>query len=162
MGFALLIDDDVSLLSSIRHLAEVSGLRLETAATWDEGLGLFHVLAPSVVIADYHMPRSRNGLQLLAEIKGLQPSVRVVLVSAYINDEDVERVEALGIIDRALRKVDLTQTIETMMDEIDRANKKNDEQTDWLEFANARVRTAEASGKELDQLDEFFRKNRAP
>ena len=162
MGFALLIDDDVSLLASIKHLADVSGLRLETAATWDEGLGLFHVLAPSVVIADYHMPDSRNGLQLLAEIKRLQPSVRVVLVSAYINDEDVERVEALGIIDCALRKIDLTQTIENMMDEIHRANKENDEQTDWLEFANARVRTAKASGEELDQLDEFFRKNRAP
>ena len=101
MGYALLIDDDQSLLESIRRLADYNGLELDTAATWEEGLGLFHVLAPNVVIADYHMPDSRNGLQLLAEIKQLRPSIRVVLVSGYINDEDVKRVESLNIVDRA-------------------------------------------------------------
>ena len=162
MGFALLIDDDQSLLNSIRRLAEFSDLRLDIAVTWDEGIGLFYALGPSVVIADYHMPDSRNGLQLLAEIKQLRPSVRVVLVSAYINDEDVERVEALNIVDRALRKIDLTQTVERILDEIRGANESGDEHTDWVAFAKARVRTTKASLEELDQLDEFFRKNRAP
>ncbi|MCY3886392.1 MAG: response regulator [Chloroflexi bacterium] len=161
MGLALLIDDDLPLLESIRRAANLNELAFETAATWDEGLGLFHVLAPSVVIADYHMPNSRNGLQLLAEIKRLRPSVRVVLVSAYINDEDVERVEALNVVDRALRKMDLT-TVETILDEIRLANESDHELTDWVAFANARVRAAQASGEELDRLDEFFKTNRAP
>lgn len=80
MGLALIIDDDESLLESIRRLADLRDLRLDTASTWEEGLSLFHVIAPCLVIADYHMPNSRNGLQLLAEIKGLQPSVRVILL----------------------------------------------------------------------------------
>ena len=162
MGFALLIDDDQSLLESIRRLVVLNHLRLDIAATWDEGLGLFHVLAPSVVIADYHMPNSRNGLQLLAEIKRLRPSVRVVLVSAYINDEDVKRVEALSIIDRALRKIDLTQTVENILNEVRSANESDDDHTDWVAFANARVRASKTSSKELDQLDQFFRSNRTP
>ena len=162
MGFALLIDDDQSLLQSIRRLADLSYLRLDTATTWEEGLSLFHVLAPSVVIADYHMPNSRNGLQLLAEIKRLRPSVRLVLVSAYINDEDVERVEALNIVDRALRKIDATMTVDNILDEIRCANENDDEHTDWVAFANARVRAAKASVEELDKLDDFFRSNRAP
>ena len=162
MGSALLIDDDLSLLNSIRRTAALNNLRLDIASTWDEGLGLFHVLAPSVVIADYHMPDSRNGLQLLAEIKRLRASVRVVLVSAYINDEDVERVEALNIVDCALRKIDLTQTVERILDEIRRASESDDKHTDWVAFANARVRAAKASDEELDQLDDFFRRHRAP
>lgn len=162
MGLALLIDDDQSLLKSIKRLADLNQLRLDTAATWDKGLGLFHVLAPSVVIADYHMPNSRNGLQLLAEIKRLRPSVRVILVSAYINDRDVERVESLGIIDRALRKTNLMQTAGTILDEIRCANESDDDQTDWLAFAKARVRASRASGEDLDRLDEFFKKKRAP
>ena len=161
MGLALLIDDDLPLLESIRRAADLNELVLETAATWDEGLGLFHVLGPSVVIADYHMPNSRNGLQLLAEIKRLRPSIRVVLVSAYINGEDVERIEALNIVDRALRKID-PQTIEKILDEIRCANRNDDSHTDWVAFANARVRAAKASYEELDRLDEFFRSNRAP
>ena len=162
MGFALLIDDDQSLLASIRRLVDLSDLKLDTADTWEAGLGLFHVLAPNVVIADYHMPNSRNGLQLLAEIKRLRPSVRVVLVSAYINDEDVERIEALNIVDRALRKIDSTQTVENILDEIRHANEHDGEHTDWVAFANARVQAAKASVEELDQLDEFFKSNRAP
>ena len=162
MGFALLIDDDRSLLQSIGRLAAIKNLRLDTADTWNGGLGLFHVLAPSVVIADYHMPNSRNGLQLLAEIKRLQPSIRVVLLSAYITDRDVERIEALDIIDRALRKIDLTQTIDNILDEIRCANENDDDQTDWVAFAEARVRAAKASDENLAQLDEFFRKNRVP
>lgn len=162
MGFALLIDDDQSLLDSIGHLATLSNLRLDMAATWNEGIGLFHVLAPHVVIADYHLPNSRNGLQLLAEVKRLQPSVRVVLLSAYITEEDVKRIEALRIIDRALRKLDSNQTIKSVLDEIRWANESNDDDTDWVAFAEARVRALSASSEDLDRLDEFFRRNRAP
>ena len=162
MGHALLIDDDQTLLESIKRLADLKGLRLEIAATWNRGLGLFYVLAPSVVIADYHMPNSRNGLQLLAEIKRLRPPIRVVLVSAYIDDEDVERIEALNIVDRALRKIDSTQTIENILHEIACASENDEEHTDWVAFANACVHAAKTSREKLDQLDEFFRKNRAP
>ena len=162
MGSALLIDDNQSLLGSIKRVADLNHLRLDIAATWDEGISLFNVLAPNVVIADYHMPNSRNGLQLLSEIKRLRPSVRVILVSAYINDEDVERVESLTIIDRALRKTNMTQTIESILDEIRCANESENEQTDWVAFADARVRASQTSSKELDQLDQFFRSNRAP
>lgn len=162
MGLALLIDDDQSLLRSIKRLTDLSGLRLDIADTWNGGIGLFHVLAPSVVIADYHMPNSRNGLQLLAEVKRLQPSVRVVLLSAYITDEDVKHIEALDIIDRALRKTDLTETIDNVLDEIRCANESDEDHTDWVAFAEARIRASKTSSEVLDQLDEFFRKNRTP
>ena len=162
MGFALLIDDNEALLASIKRLTDLNNLRLDIAASWDEGLGLFHVLGPSAVIADYHLPGSRHGLQLLAEIKRLRPSVRVVLVSAYINDEDIKSVEALGIIDRSLRKTDLTQTVDNILEEIRCANESDNKDTDWVAFAEARVRAAKASSEDLDRLDEFFKKNRAP
>lgn len=161
MGFALLIDDDQALLSSIKRSAELKHLRLEVSDTWDGGMSLFHILAPSVVIADYHMPNSRNGLQLLAEVKRLHPSVRVILLSAYITDDDVRQIEALGIIDLALRKTELTQTMEKILDEIRGANEIDDD-TDWVAFAEARVHAAKASSEDLDRLDGFFRKNRAP
>ena len=108
------------------------------------------------------MPNSRNGLQLLAEIKELRPSVRVILISAFINDEDVQKIESLDIVDRTLRKIDSTNTIDDLVEEIRIANESDDEHTDWVAFAKARVRVAAASRKELDRLDDFFKKNRAP
>jgi DNA-binding response OmpR family regulator len=98
MALALLVDDDQQLLASVAASAGTSGLDLITAASWDEGLALFHVLSPGLVIADYNMPGSRMGLQLLAEVRRLRPSVRLVLVSGYLDAEDMARVAALDLV----------------------------------------------------------------
>ena len=157
-----MIDDDVNLLESIRRTADVSGWKLDTASSWEEGLSLFHVLAPNLVIADYHMPNSRHGLQLLHEIRRLRPSVRVILVSAYFNDDDVEKIMNLNVVDRALRKIDATKTMAELLEEIEAANGREDEETDWIEFAKARVRAWDSSSEALDELDQFLTTHRAP
>ncbi|MXZ03316.1 MAG: hypothetical protein F4Y88_06495 [Chloroflexi bacterium] len=108
------------------------------------------------------MPDSRYGLQLLSEVKQLRPSVRVVLVSGFINDQDVESVESLGIVDRALRKVDATETNREIMEEIRAANEGDHARTDWIAFARARIGMTKESIESLDNLDEFFKENRAP
>lgn len=162
MSYALLIDDDEALVASVKRAASFGGLELDTAASWDEGLSLFHALGPNLVIADYHMPGSRHGLQLLAEVKSLRPSVRVVLVSAYINDEDVERILALDIIDGAMRKLNLVATSEAILQMIEEAAETADEPTDWTQVAKATVRAGGASKEKLEQLDASLNKNRAP
>src|SRR5271156_380994 len=118
MALALLVDDDQQLVASIAASADASRLDLITATSWDEGLALFHVLSPDLVIADYNMPGSRLGLQLLAEIRRLRPSVRLRLGSGYLDERDMARVAALDLVDATLTKGAAVETARAIVDEI--------------------------------------------
>lgn len=162
MSASLLIDDDEELLKSLSGAAKLAGFEILIASTWDEGLGLFEAFGPRLVVADYHMPNSRHGLQLLAEVKRLRPSVRVILLSAYINDDDVDAIMKLQLIDRVLRKLDLLQTMDALLNEFREASTGTEAPTDWVGFAEARMKAASSSRPALEQLDQLFTQHRAP
>lgn len=157
MSSALLIDDDLELLASVKRAATAHGLDLLTASTWDEGLGLFHVLSPNLVIADYNMPGSRHGLKLLARIRRLRPGVRLILVSGYLDEDDMVRVRESHLVDDALTKGDAVQTAESILDEVKRAQSEAPRPTDWVEVAEAAIRASKVDGTELDGLDDLLR-----
>lgn len=157
MSYALLIDDDVSLVQSIKETVEARGLEIATAATWDEGLELFHSMSPDLVIADYNLPGSKMGLQLLYEIAHLRPSVRLVLFSAFLNEADVEKVLALGLVDRAFRKTSPVVTAREVMSEVAAAAVRSNEPTDWAAFGRAAGRRSAVSESSLAALDSYLR-----
>lgn len=153
MGYALLIDDNRALLESYAALAEGDGIQLETAETWDDGLAMFHVLDPELVIADYNLPGSRMGLRLLAEVRRLRPSVRLILLSGFVDEADIERIEDLGIADLALTKSS-PDTRKIVQAEIAAAaGKDRSAPTDWLSAARAHVAAAAVTDQQLDELD---------
>jgi ActR/RegA family two-component response regulator len=156
MALALLVDDDQQLLASVAASARTSGLDLMTAGSWDEGLALFHVLSPELVIADYNMPGSRMGLQLLVEIRRLRPSVRLVLVSGYLDAQAMAKVEALDFVDATLTKGSAVETAQAILGEIRTASERAPGPTDWRAFARAYVDAARVSDEDIDQLDKSF------
>lgn len=156
MALALLVDDDQQLVASIAASADASRLDLITATSWDEGLALFHVLSPELVIADYNMPGSRMGLQLLAEIRRLRPSVRLVLVSGYLDAQDMARVVALDLVDRTLTKGSAIETAQAILSEIGAVSEPEPGPTDWPSFARAYVQAAHVLDESIDRLDELL------
>lgn len=153
MAYALLIDDDAGLVASIKRTAELAGFDILTAYSWDEGLNLFHVHSPDVVIADYNLPGSKHGLQLLDQIRRLRPSVRVLLLSAYIDDQDISEIEALGVVDRAISKVSSDDPLPTIIAEIRDAASRAEEATDWKAVAESYLRAGAVAPSDLDELD---------
>lgn len=161
MATALLIDDDVELIESVKRAAVAAQLDLVTATSWEEGLGLFHVLSPNLVVADYNMPGSRHGLMLLARIRRLRPSVRLLLVSGYLDEADLEKVRALNVVDRALTKGSVVETARAIVEEVREAQAQADAPSDWVAVAQAVVDAAAISDGELEQLDAILRKSAA-
>jgi DNA-binding NtrC family response regulator len=155
---ALLIDDDVGLLESVKRAAQLAQLDLVTAATWDEGLGLFHVLSPNLVIADYNMPGSQHGLKLLARVRRLRPAVRLIMVSGYLDEADMDRVRDLDVVDRALTKGSVVQTARAIVEEVRAAQNTAHLGTDWVSSAQAHVDAAELTEETLEELDAILRK----
>jgi CheY-like chemotaxis protein len=160
MAYALLIDDEKALLESVERTANLAGLETLTASSWEEGLKLFHVHSPDLVIADYNLPGSQHGLQLLAEIRRLRPSVRVVLLSAYIDEQDVAEIEALGVVDCALSKVSSGDPMAAILDELKQVAARVGNPTDWKAFAEAHQRADAVDQGALDELDRRLKEGR--
>ncbi len=162
VAYALLIDDDDELRSRVQALVTQAGLEIETAATWSEGLATFNALSPDLVIADYNLPGSDRGLRLLLEVSRLRPSVRLVLISAFLNETDAEAVEKLGLVHLVLRKVDPIATARTLIKEVAATAARANSSTDWVAYAQADRQARAVSQSDLERLDEYLRDHRLP
>jgi DNA-binding NarL/FixJ family response regulator len=65
------------------------------AASADEALALARKSSFDIALLDFNMP-GRDGLQLAAELKAVQPLMRLAVVSANHQDEVIARAKAVG------------------------------------------------------------------
>ena len=93
----LLIDDDPSVISALRLLFKADYDTYE-AATVGEGLRLFSLLHPPVVILDLKLPDGA-GIEALREIRKIDPTTAVVILTAYSTRLAAEESLRLGAVD---------------------------------------------------------------
>lgn len=162
LASALIVDDDVALLDTWTRLIEANGLAVETADTWDAGLTAFHVLSPDLVIADYNLPGSSHGLKLLAEVRRLRPTVRLILISGVVEPSQLAAAESLGVANRVLSKGDSAHAIDGILEEIRAITERASASTDWVLFADAWVHAASIDRQALEDLDRLLSSSAAP
>lgn len=101
----LVVDDDPAVRTMIdRYLRSLGSLELETAGSgWEAGLKMA-VFRPNVLLLDYRLGDT-TGEHVVLAIRELVLDVRpaIVVMSAHLAEEDVERVFAGGA-DAFLRK----------------------------------------------------------
>ena len=78
------IDDDVMGLSVRKMMLQSQGYEVLTASSGPAGLDLFAVNPVEMVVLDYSMP-GMNGGQVAAELKRLNPKVKILLLTAYVD-----------------------------------------------------------------------------
>jgi len=82
----LIVDDDPSIAASLALLLKQHGHRSATASTPDEALAMIRRERPSLVIQDMNFTRrttGEEGLQLLDRIRAEDPSLPVILITAW-------------------------------------------------------------------------------
>ena len=89
----LWVDDEVDLLTPHRLLLERRGYEVDTIPNGDDALALLRRASYDLVLLDEEMP-GRRGLAVLDEIKALDPSAAVVMVTK--SEEDATLREAIG------------------------------------------------------------------
>ena len=94
----LVVDDDASIRSVLRHGLEGEGYRVLEAEDGVVGFGAFlrHRKAISLVLLDLTMPRM-GGQEVLEKMHRLSPGTPVVLMSGYSREEATAAFEGKGL-----------------------------------------------------------------
>ncbi len=162
MSYALLIDDDPQIIESAADLVRQQGLTLETASTWEEGLQKFHAYSPDLVVSDFNLPGSEMGLTLLLKMSRIRPSVKLILISAYLNEADVAQIKALNVVADVVRKTTPVETARRILAAVQLSSESAARPTDWIEFASAASRIHHVDDDAFAQLDRFLQSHRLP
>ena len=83
----LCVDDEPLGLEVRKVVLQRQGYDVLTATSGREALKLFAANAVTAVILDYSMPEM-NGAEVAAELKRLNPKIKILLLSAYLDLPD--------------------------------------------------------------------------
>jgi FixJ family two-component response regulator len=81
-GTVLVVDDDISVRESLKHLLRSAGWHVEAFATAREFLAHPKVEAPSCVVLDVELP-DLNGLDLQRQLLASQVSTPIIFITGY-------------------------------------------------------------------------------
>ena len=94
----LIVDDEESILMVFKNSLTLSGedYQVATASSGDEAIEQLHQHTFDLVITDYLMA-GLDGLELMAEVRVLQPDARIIMISAYGTDELETEADGLQV-----------------------------------------------------------------
>ena len=125
----LVIDDEPILRDSLEVALKTSGYEVLTARTGEEGLELFRVENPDLVLLDHWLP-GINGDEVLRQIKEDDPEIPVVVMTAQGSIELAVNSMKMGAFDFLVKPFDLDQMESLITKELDRVRLKKE--VEWL------------------------------
>src|SRR5215469_7917698 len=94
-GSVLIIDDEAEIRESLETLLQLEGYEVESAPDGEAGLVKLGERPCDLVLLDLALP-DRNGLDLLPEIRAIDPQLSVIMITAYGTVEDAVRAMQSG------------------------------------------------------------------
>ncbi|HZQ20110.1 MAG TPA: sigma-54 dependent transcriptional regulator [Terriglobales bacterium] len=94
-GSVLIIDDETEIRESLQTLLEFEGYDVGAAIDGAQGLAKLGDRSFDLVLLDLALP-DRNGIELLPEIRALDPQISVIMITAYGTVEDAVRAMQSG------------------------------------------------------------------
>src|SRR5271154_2349424 len=110
MNHVLIVDDEAEIRESLESILREEDYLVTTAATATEAMELLRDAAYEVVLLDIWLP-DRDGLDTLVEIKALENSPEVVIISGHGTIEAAVRATKLGAYDFLEKPLSLDRTL---------------------------------------------------
>ena len=99
----LLVDDDVSILSSLKRLLRRENYHILTATSGEEALSLLALYPVGVILTDQRMP-GMSGTELLARVRAMHPKAIRMLLTGYTGLESLTEAINQGEIYKFMTK----------------------------------------------------------
>jgi two-component system chemotaxis response regulator CheY len=111
----LIVDDEEDMRFLVRAVIEAANHGLEVvgeAANGAQTFERFHADRPDVIVLDQRMP-GMTGLEIAEKILAEHPDQRIILFSAYLDEDTTSAARRVGI-DLCLAKSDYTRLPEAL------------------------------------------------
>jgi two-component system NtrC family response regulator len=104
----LIIDDEQPQVKALLGFLKKQGYQTEGTTSPAEGIDKVQNLPIDLVLTDYKMPE-KSGLEVLREVKAINPEVDVVVMTAYGSIESAKEALQAGAVDYLTKPIDLVQ-----------------------------------------------------
>ena len=107
-GTVLIVDDERTLARAVKAFLIESGYEAEVAGDGEQAVAMLETLRPDVVFSDMRLP-GMSGIEVLRRIREFDPSIPVVIMTAYGTIEGAVEAVKLGAFDYLKKPVDLEE-----------------------------------------------------
>jgi DNA-binding response OmpR family regulator len=107
-SYVLVVDDEPTICSLMNVFLTQKGYAVQTAKTGEDALVLFQKAFPDIVLLDISMPGMR-GIDVLRRIKEIHPACGVIMLSAYGDDETIQKAINMGAYCYIQKPMELTE-----------------------------------------------------
>ena len=106
MGNILVVDDEIEVVRLLQVFLTSKGYEVSTALNGAEALAKVKETKPDIVLLDIMMP-GMGGIDTLKEIKKIDPSIAVIMVTAVVDEELANRAVKLGAFDYITKPINI-------------------------------------------------------
>jgi len=106
----LIVDDENNVTKLLEKLLTKEGYGALTAASGFEALKIIDSHQVDIVITDIKMPKM-SGIDLLGKIKEIDPTIKVILITAFATLETAVEALKMGALDYITKPFDLTDVL---------------------------------------------------
>jgi len=116
----MVVDDSDGITAAASDVLSALNFHVVTASDGREALARLPLcgVKPIAVITDFHMP-GLNGYEFASELKRIAPEIGIVLMSGFLDQENVEDFRAIGInvfLEKPFTQEGLTQAVRSVIE----------------------------------------------
>lgn len=132
----LVVDDELSILQSLKGALQDEGYRVSLAATGEEAIEDVRRDPPDLVLLDVWMP-GIDGLTVLKDLKKSHPHLPVIIISGHGNIETAVRATKLGAFDFVEKPLSLERILVSIQNALE-FQRIQEENRMWRQQADRR------------------------
>jgi len=121
----LVIDDEQTVLDTVRRIAVRAGFEVLTCASGTEGIEASRSAKPDLVMVDLRMP-DLDGLHVLRAIHQADPACRMVLMTGYASVETAVEAIKIGAMDYLSKPLDVVRVEQLLLNVCDDVRKRRE------------------------------------
>ncbi len=106
MSRILVVDDEIDVCNILKKILTSKNYEVETALNGETAVEKIRDFKPNVVLLDIMMP-GMGGIETLKEIKNIDSSIGVIMVTAVIDEELAKRALELGAYEYITKPINL-------------------------------------------------------